>query len=93
MQKQSPWQAYSDGHAASFEDGGKEYLVIVTDGYINARYRMTADRMVDRKGLIEDIDDEICHMAAQKLRRGAVFQPLGKRPPQILFDARDVDTA
>ncbi len=82
MQKRSPWQRYADGHAASFEAGGKDYLVIVTDSYINARYRMTADRIVDRSSLIEEIEDEISILAWEKLKRGAVFQSLGKRPPR-----------
>jgi hypothetical protein len=89
MQKQSPWERYADGHSASFEAGGKDYLVIVTDGYINARFRMTADRMVDRKCLIEDIEDEISFLASEKLRLGAFIQPLGRRPPTITFDTRD----
>ena len=93
MHKRSPWQRYADGHAADFEAGGKGYLVIVADSYLNARYRMRADRMVDRKGLVEEIEDEISHLAAQKLSRGSVFQPLGKRPPQIVFDARDAEPA
>jgi hypothetical protein len=58
MQKQSPWTKYGDGHAADCEAHGKGYLVIVTDAYLNTRYRMTADRLVDRKCLIEDIEDE-----------------------------------
>jgi hypothetical protein len=90
MQKRSPWQRYADGHAADFEAGGKDYVVIVTDAYVNARYRMTADRLVDRKGLIEDMEDEIAHLASLKLSRGGVFQPLGKRPPQITLDSKDV---
>lgn len=89
MQKRSPWTPYADGHAANYEDGGNDYLVIVTDGYINARFRMTADRMVDRHGLLEEIEDEIAHLASEKLKRGAVLQPLGKRPPTITFDTRD----
>ncbi len=89
MQKRSPWQRYADGHAASFEAGGKEYLVIVTDDFVNARYRMTADRMVDRHGLIEEIEDEVAHIAGEMLKRGGVFQPSGKRPPQITLGARD----
>ena len=93
MHKRSPWQRYADGHAADFEAGGKDYLVIVADSYLNARYHMRADRMVDRKCLVEEIEDEISHLAAQKLSRGSVFQPLGKRPPQIVFDARDAEPA
>ena len=93
MHKRSPWQRYADGHAADFEAGGKDYLVIVADSYLNARYRMPADRMVDRKGLVEEIEDEISHLAALKLSRGSVFQPLGKRAPQIVFDARDAEPA
>jgi hypothetical protein len=89
MQKRSPWQRYSDGHAADFEAGGKTYAVIVTDAYVNARFRMSADRPVDRKCLIEDMEDEIAHLAGEKLKRGAVFQPLGKRPPQITLDSKD----
>ncbi len=93
MQKRSPWQRYADGHAASFEADGKDYLVIVADSYINARYRMTEDRIVDRSSLVEEIEDEISYLAGQKLARGAVFKPLGKRPPQITFDARDAEPA
>jgi hypothetical protein len=89
MQKRSPWQRYSDGHAADFEADGKTYAVIVTDAYVNARFRMSADRLVDRKCLIEDMEDEIAHIAGEKLKRGAVFQPLGKRPPQITLDSKD----
>jgi hypothetical protein len=93
MLKRSPWQSYSDGHAASFEAGGQEYLVIVTDGYVNARYRMTADRMVDRGSLIEEMEDEIVYLAGEKLKRGAVFPSRGKRPPQITLDSKDVQTS
>ncbi len=93
MQKRSPWQRYADGHAASFEADGKEYFVIVTDGYINARYRMSEDRIVDRHSLIEEIEDEIQHLAAQKLSRGLVSQPLGRRPAQIVLDAPDAGPA
>jgi hypothetical protein len=89
MQKRSPWQRYGDGHAADYEAGGKGYLVIVTDGYLNTRYRMSADRPVDRKCLIEDIEDEIAHMAQKKLEGGGQFQPLGRRAPQIVIDAQD----
>ena len=80
---------YADGHAADYEAGGKDYLVIVTDAYINARYRMTEDRIVDRKCLIEDIEDEIGYMAQKKLAGGGMFQPLGSRAPQIVIDAKD----
>ena len=90
MQKRSPWQSYGDGHAANFEAGGVAYLVIVTDAYVNARYRMTADRIVDRGSLIEEMEDEIAYLAGQKLSRGGVFQPSGRRPPQITLDAKDV---
>jgi hypothetical protein len=93
MQKRSPWQRYADGHAADFEAGSKTYVVIVTDGYVNARYGMTADRLVDRKGLIEDMEDEIAYLAGLKLSRGDVFQPLGKRPTQIALDSKDVQTS
>jgi hypothetical protein len=93
MQKRSPWQRYSDGHSASFEADGKEYFVIVTDGYINARYGLRDDDIVDRHSLIEEIEDEIAHLAAQKVHRGLVSQPLGKRPAQIVFDARDAEPA
>jgi hypothetical protein len=89
MQKQSPWQRYGDGHAADYHADGKGYLVIVTDGYLNTRYRMSADRPVDRKCLIEDIEDEIAHIAQKKLAGGGLFQPLGRRAPQIVIDAKD----
>jgi len=89
MQKRSPWIKYGDGHAADYEADGKGYLVIVTDAYLNTRYRMSADRLVDRKCLIEDIEDEIAHMAQKKLEGGALFQPLGRRAPQIVIDAKD----
>lgn len=93
MQKRSPWQRYADGHAASFEADGKEYFVIVTDGYINARYRLREDHIVDRHSLLEEIDDEIRHLATQKLRAGKVSHPVGKRPPEIVFDAFDARSA
>jgi hypothetical protein len=93
MQKRSPWQSYADGHAADFEAGGKVYLVIVTDGYVNARYRMTADRIVDRGSLIEELEDEIIYLAGEKLKRGAVFESRGKRPPQITLDSKDAQTS
>ena len=89
MHKRSPWTKYGDGHAADYETGGKSYVVIVTDAYLNARYRMSADRPVDRKSLIEDIEDEIAHLAQQKLEKGGHFQPLGRRAPQIVIDAKD----
>ncbi len=89
MQKQSPWQRYSDGHAADYQADGQAYLVIVTDGYLNTRYRMSADRPVDRKCLIEDIEDEIAHIAQRKLASGGQFQPLGRRAPHIVIDAKD----
>ncbi len=89
MQKRSPWAKYGDGHAADYEADGKVYLVIVTDAYLNKRYRMSADRPVDRKCLIEDIEDEIAHMARNKLASGGHFQPLGRRAPQIVIDAKD----
>jgi hypothetical protein len=69
MRKRSPWTAYGDGHAADYEAGGKGYLVIVTDAYLNTRYRMSADRLVDRKCLIEDIEDEIAYLAQKKAGR------------------------
>lgn len=90
MQKRSPWTKYGDGHAADYEADGRGYLVIVTDAYLNRRYRMSADRPVDRKSLIEDIEDEIAHLAQQKLEEGASFQPLGRRAPQIVIDAKDI---
>ncbi len=93
MQKRSPWQRYADGHAASFEADGKEYYVIVTDGYINARYRLRDDHIVDRHSLIEEIEDEMGLLAAQKLKRGLVSHPAGKRPPEIIFDAPDAKPA
>ncbi len=74
---------------ADHEADGKGYLVIVTDAYLNTRYRMSADRPVDRKCLIEDIEDEIAHMAQKKLEGGALFQPSGRRAPQIVIDAKD----
>ena len=89
MYKRSPWTKYGDGHAADYEAGGKSYVVIVTDAYLNARYRMSADRPVDRKSLIEDIEDEIAHLAQRKLEKGGYFQPLGRRAPQIVIDAKD----
>ncbi len=89
MQKRSPWTKYGDGHAADYEADGKGYLVIVTDGYLNTRYRMSADRPVDRKCLIEDIEDEIAYLAQKKLAGGGQFQPLGRRAPQIVIDAKD----
>jgi hypothetical protein len=89
MQKRSPWTKYGDGHAADHEAEGKTYLVIVTDAYLNTRYRMSADRPVDRKCLIEDIEDEIAHMAQKKLEGGALFQPSGRRAPQFVIDAKD----
>ena len=89
MQKRSPWTKYSDGHAADYEADGKGYFVIVTDAYLNTRYRMTADRLVDRKCLIEDIEDEIAYLAQKKLASGGQFQPLGRRAPQIVIDASD----
>lgn len=89
MHKRSPWTKYGDGHAADYEAGGKGYVVIVTDAYLNARYRMSADRPVDRKSLIEDIEDEIAHLAQKKLEKGGHFQPLGRRAPQIVIDAKD----
>ena len=85
MQKRSPWQRYADGHAASFEFAGKEYFVLVTDGYINARYGLRASDMVDRHSLIEEIEDEIGHMAAQKLQRGHLSEPFGKTAPANCF--------
>jgi hypothetical protein len=85
MQKRSPWTKYGDGHAADYEADGKGYLVIVTDAYLNTRYRMTADR----KCLIEDIEDEIAYLAQKKLAGGGQFQPLGRRAPQIVIDAID----
>jgi hypothetical protein len=93
MQKRSPWQRYADGHAATFEAGGKEYFVIVTDGYINARYGLREDHIVDRHSLIEEIEDEIRYLAGQKLQRGLVSRPPGKRPSEIIFDAFDVQSA
>ena len=93
MQKRSPWQRYADGHAATFEADGKEYFVIVTDGYFSARYRLREDHIVDRRSLIEEIEDEIRYLAGQKLQRGLVSQPLGKRPPEIIFDAFDAQSA
>ena len=89
MHKRSPWTQYGDGHAADYEAGGKGYLVIVTDAYLNTRYRMSADRIVDRKSLIEEIEDEIAYLAQKKLVGGGVFQPLGRRAPQIVIDAKD----
>ena len=89
MQKRSPWTKYGDGHAAGYEADGKGYFVIVTDAYLNTRYRMTADRLVDRKCLIEDIEDEIAYLAQKKLASGGQFQPLGRRAPQIVIDADD----
>jgi hypothetical protein len=89
MQKRSPWQRYADGHAASFEADGKEYFVIVTDGYVNARYGLRDDHIVDRHSLIEEIEDEIELLAAQKIQRGLVTQPIGKRPAQIVVDTPD----
>ncbi len=89
MQKRSPWQRYADGHAASFEADGKEYFVIVTGGYINARYHLREDHIVDRHSLIEEIEDEIGLLAAQKVSRGLISNPVGKRPPEIVFDASD----
>jgi hypothetical protein len=50
---------------------------------------MTADRLVDRKCLIEDIEDEIAYLAQKKLASGGQFQPLGRRAPQIVIDAKD----
>ncbi len=93
MQKRSPWQRYADGHAASFEADGKEYFVIVTDGYINALYRLREDHIVDRHSLIEEIEDEIGLLAAQKLRCGLVSRPVGRRPAEIIFDASDARPA
>ncbi|MGO8779803.1 MAG: hypothetical protein ACLQKK_12960 [Rhodomicrobium sp.] len=93
MQKRSPWQRYADGHAANFEADGKEYFVIVTDGYINARYHLRDDHIVDRHSLIEEIEDEIGVLAARKLHRGVVSHPAGKRPPEMIFDARDAQPA
>ena len=87
MQKRSPWTKYGDGHAADYEAGGKAYVLIVTDAYLNQRYRMSAERLVDRKSLIEDIEDEIAHLARKKLEKGGAFQPLGRRAPQIVIDA------
>ncbi len=89
MHKRSPWTKYGDGHAADYEAGGKAYLVIVTDAYLNTRYRMSEDRPVDRKCLIEDIEDEIAYLAQRKLADGGQFQPLGRRAPQIVIDAKD----
>lgn len=89
MQKRSPWQRYADGHAASFEADGIEYSVIVTDGYINALYHLREDHIVDRHSLIEEIEDEIRVIAAQKLGRGQFSRPMGKRPAQIILDAPD----
>ena len=89
MHKRSPWIKYGDGHAADYEAGGKAYLVIVTDWYLNTRYRMSEDRPVDRKCLIEDIEDEIAYLAQRKLADGGEFQPLGRRAPQIVIDAKD----
>lgn len=93
MQKRSPWQRYADGHAASFEADGKEYFVIVTDGYINARYHLREDHIVDRHGLIEEIEDEIQFLAAQKVSRGQFSKPVGKRPMEVIFDAPDAQPA
>jgi hypothetical protein len=93
MQKRSPWQRYADGHAASFEADGKEYFVIVTDGYINALYHLREDHIVDRHSLIEEIEDEIKLLAAQKLNRGQFSNPIGKRPPEIILDAPDARPA
>jgi hypothetical protein len=93
MQKQSPWQRYADGHAASFEAEGKEYFVIVTDGYINALYHLREDHIVDRHSLIEEIEDEIRVVAARKLTRGQYSRPIGKRPPEIILNAPDVRPA
>jgi hypothetical protein len=89
MQKRSPWAKYGDGHAADYEADGEGYLVIVTDAYLNTRYRMSADRLVDRKCLIEDIEDEIAYLAQKKLASGRQFQPPGRRAPQIVIDAND----
>ena len=91
MHKRSPWIKYGDGHAADYEDAGKAYLVIVTDAYLNTRYHMSADRPVDRKCLIEDIEDEIAYLAQKKLADGGLFQPLGRRAPQIVIDAKDAN--
>ncbi len=89
MRKRSPWTKYGDGHSAEYEADGKGYLVIVTDAYLNTRYRMSDDRPVDRKCLIEDIEDEIAYLAQKKLAGGGQFQPLGRRTPQIVIDAKD----
>ncbi len=89
MRKRSPWTKYGEGHAADYDVDGKGYLVIVTDAYLNTRYRMSADRPVDRKCLIEDIEDEIAYLAQRKLFEGGHFQPLGRRAPQIVIDATD----
>ncbi|WKW51436.1 hypothetical protein [Rhodomicrobium lacus] len=89
MRKRSPWTRYGDGHAADFDAAGTDYFVIVTDAYLNTRYRMPADRPVDRKTLIEDIDDEIEAIAAAKLARGEATQPMGRRAAQIVIDAGD----
>ncbi len=89
MRKRSPWTKYGEGHAADYDVDGKGYLVIVTDAYLNTRYRMSADRPVDRKCLIEDIEDEIAYLAQRKLLEGGHFQPLGRRAPQIVIDAKD----
>ena len=93
MQKRSPWQRYADGHAASFDADGKEFFVIVTDGYINALYQLREDHIVDRHSLIEEIEEEIRVLAAQKLSRGQYSRPIGKRPPEIILDAPDAKPA
>ena len=93
MEKRSPWQRYADGHAAAFEADGKEYFVIVTDGYIDALYRLREDHIVDRHSLIEEIEDEITLVAAQKLYRGLYSHPVGKRPSEIILDAPDANPA
>lgn len=92
MEKRSPWRQYADGHAASFEAEGKEYFVIVTDAYINTRYRLRDDHIVDRHSLLEEIEDDIRLLAAQKMQRGLVLHPVGKRPPEIIFDASDAQS-
>jgi hypothetical protein len=93
MQKQSPWKRYADGHAASFEADGMEFFVIVTDGYINALYHLREDHIVDRHSLIEEIEDEIGVLAAQKFNCGQYSHPIGKRPPEIVLDAPDARPA
>ncbi|MGO9545288.1 MAG: hypothetical protein ACLPPF_10890 [Rhodomicrobium sp.] len=89
MQKLSPWKRYADGHAASFESGGKEYFVIVTDGYINTRYGLAEEEVVDRHSLIEEIEDEIRHMSAEKVRRGIGSRPVRGEVLEIFFDTQD----